>query len=89
MNQERCVMEKATEDLIKLKADDKFIVHSPTKQVYSTWEVIKSANISSLCDLFKVLMERSQFNLHLEFLSREKNSNFRSVNKRSNTQTTF
>ena len=39
-------MKKATEDLIKLKADVKFIVDSPTKQVYSTWEVIKSANMS-------------------------------------------
>ena len=30
-------MKKTTEDLITLKADDKFIVDSPTKQVYSTW----------------------------------------------------
>lgn len=83
-------MKKATEDLIKLKADDKFIVDSPTKQVYSTWEVIKSANMSSVCDLFKVLMERSQFNLHLRsFFQGKKHSTFRNVNKSSNTQTTF
>ena len=64
-------MKKATEDLIKLKADDKFIVDSPTKQVYSTWEPIKSTNMSSLCDLFKLLMERLQLNLYLQFLSRK------------------
>ena len=39
-------MKKATEDLITLKADDKFIVDSPTKQVYSTWEVRSDQSLS-------------------------------------------